>query len=108
MKLKKRESIQKTHEKKLDKLISNNEKYPHNHKRNKNEKEEQQRTSETNVMNTSNIKVSGKQLRILEKGLNYVPTPKTLDLIEYINNTEKSLFTTPALINPETPTYINA
>ncbi|CAF5155026.1 unnamed protein product, partial [Rotaria sp. Silwood1] len=53
---------------------------------------------ESTVVNRSNKTFSQQQLNVLEKGLKFIPTPKTINLVDIIANTEKSLSLSPKLI----------
>ena len=53
----------------------------------------------SNVINISKIHLNQKQLKLLSKGLKFVPTPTTINSIATIANREKSLFSTSKLIN---------
>jgi hypothetical protein len=52
----------------------------------------------SNVINKSNFNLPEKYLNILSKGLKFVPTQNSLNIIEMISNTEKSLSYTPSIL----------
>jgi hypothetical protein len=52
----------------------------------------------TNVINMSKISLTEQHLKVLSKGLKFVPTPKTINTVSTIVNCEKSLFATPTII----------
>jgi hypothetical protein len=96
-----REIMQRTHKKKLNNLIEKpqqKQKHSKNNNKNINKNENHETTKESNVVNISNVNLTEQQVEILEKGLKFVPTPNTINPIEYITNTEQALFTTPTLI----------
>jgi hypothetical protein len=55
-------------------------------------------TDTTNVINMSKIQLSQEHLKILSKGLKFVPTPRTINTITTIVNCERSLYSTPTVI----------
>ncbi|CAF3315909.1 unnamed protein product [Rotaria socialis] len=52
----------------------------------------------SNVINISKIHLSQEQLKVISKGLKFVPTPRSINTITTVVNCEKSLFSTPKLI----------
>ena len=85
---KKKELMKNKHDKKLNTLIQQ-----------QHELQERQ-TSTTkidtsNVINKSTVNLTKIQLEVLAKGLKFVPTPKSINVIDMITNTERSLFSTP-------------
>ena len=59
-----------------------------------------QEDNDTNVYveNYSNKKFSEQQLKVLEKGLKYVLTPESIDLVKIITNAETSLSSTTKIV----------
>ena len=55
-------------------------------------------SDQSNVVNLSSKTFTEEHTKILEKSLNFIPTPKKLNCIEHITNTEQSLFHTPNLL----------
>ncbi|CAF4298905.1 unnamed protein product, partial [Rotaria sordida] len=51
----------------------------------------------SNVINISKIHLSQEQLKVISKGLKFVPTPTSINTITTVVNCEKSLFSTPKL-----------
>ena len=52
----------------------------------------------SNVVNISKIKLNEQQLKVLSKGLKFVPTPTNINTVATITNCEKYLYSTPKLI----------
>ncbi|CAF1215941.1 unnamed protein product [Rotaria sordida] len=52
----------------------------------------------SNVINISKIHLSQQQLKVISKGLKFVPTPTSINTITTVVNCEKSLFSTSKLI----------
>ncbi|CAF4889307.1 unnamed protein product, partial [Rotaria magnacalcarata] len=52
----------------------------------------------SNVINRSKIHLSQDQLKVISKGLKFVPTQRSINTITTVVNCEKSLFSTPKLI----------
>ena len=87
---KKNESVAKRHEKKIKELVQ--------------QQVLTERTSRSgtnidtsNVVNKSNTALSQSQLAVLSKGLKYVPTPKSINVVNVIANTEQALRSAPHL-----------
>ena len=83
------------HERKLKQLINEQ----HGSLNNKeNDSQERDICDTSNVVNLSGINLSKKHLQALSKGLKFVPTPSSLNIVEVITNTEKSLFSAPVIV----------
>ena len=109
-----RQTIINKHNKKLNNLLSSiSTKKSNNYNKNKNRivPNNDDPNNEDNVINISEIKLINEQIKVLNKGLKFVPTPMNINYIEFITSTESSLYTTPELIKKaainEITTYIN-
>lgn len=80
--------MEQKHQEKIKKLMENQKK---NQK-----KEKDQDTS--NIINMSNRTLSIEQLGTLAKGLRFIPTPKTINIIDTITNTETALTRAPKIL----------
>lgn len=54
--------------------------------------------STSNIVNMSDIQLSEIQKQVLSKGLKFVPMPRSIDVVETITNTEKSMSSAPVNI----------
>ncbi|CAF4083756.1 unnamed protein product, partial [Rotaria sordida] len=65
----------------------------------------------SNVVNMSKTVLTHEQMYVLSKGLKYVPTPSSLNVIDIITNSEKSLFNVPKIFKQaafaEISTYVS-
>jgi len=94
-----KEKLRRTHERKLQDLMERQLRiYNNNNNNNNNNLQQQQPIDTSNVVNLSNINLSNKHLEILSKGLKFVPTPSSLNIIEVIANTENSLYSASTII----------
>ena len=90
--MRKREALKLKHKRKLETLIQQQQK-------------DQQRISSTmtskidtsNVVNKSSVTLSKTQMETLAKGLKFIPTPKSIDVVDIIANSERSLSATPKI-----------
>ena len=89
-----RNKLKNKHDKKLKKLIDSSKHLP-SYDHNKND---QQYNKNIYVINKSSKMFSEQQLKVLEKALKYVPTPKSINLVDIITNVETSLNSTPKII----------
>ena len=64
-----------------------------------------------NVVNLTNVHLNIELLNVLGKGLKFVPTPQTINIVEFISNTEKGLSEAPTLAKQtaikEISTFVN-
>jgi hypothetical protein len=81
-----KDKIIRNHKRKIDELIQKQQP--------KLKTKNMQKTS--NIVNMSDIQLSNTQRQILEKGLKFVITPKSIDVIGTITNTEKSMSLAPS------------
>ena len=88
-----REKLKNKHKRKLEELIMKQQ------KTNQNNISLLHATDDTsNVVNKSRFNLKTDHLKILSKGLKYVPTPMSLNVVDIITNTENSLHSTPKII----------
>ncbi|CAF3942210.1 unnamed protein product, partial [Rotaria sp. Silwood1] len=52
----------------------------------------------TNVVNISKIQLNQQHLQVLSKGLKFIPTPKSINIVTNIVNCKKSLYSAPLII----------
>ncbi|CAF1330184.1 unnamed protein product [Didymodactylos carnosus] len=91
-----RDELKIKHEKKLNYLIDHLKRHPSLSAPNNNNNKFDNKN--TYVVNNSNKTLTEQQLNVLEKGLKYVPTPKSIDLVDIITNVETSLKLTPKIL----------
>ncbi|CAF1501420.1 unnamed protein product [Rotaria sordida] len=94
---KKQKWYRRTHNKKLIKL--KNDKNKHYHVPNNNASHIPPEKADTsNVVNLSDHNLTQDQISLLSKGLKFIPTPKQMNVINFITNTESALSYTPTTI----------
>ena len=91
------QKLQKTHDKKLNNLKREKEETIKNKSHNMKTRKKQTKNDNNNVVNLANVHLNVELLNVLGKGLKFVPTPQTINVIEFISNTEKGLSEAPTL-----------
>jgi hypothetical protein len=89
-----RQKLKKTHENKLKSLINKKQQLNNQIINNPNISN----VDTSNVINNSSIYLNNEHLQVLSKGLKFVPTASSFNLVDIITNTEKSLYSIPKLI----------